>query len=129
MKYNHQTIKHDPANGQYGDCMRTCVACMLDLEVVDVPNFAEASNPWVALDTWLRINRPERIMFIPVGERKTLFDFMRDCNHDIIYMLLGNDHAVVCQGDQIIHDPSWLKTSVTSPTHALFFIDKRFTKL
>ena len=39
MLLQNQTVKHDPENGLYGDCYRACVACLLNLEVDQVPHF------------------------------------------------------------------------------------------
>jgi hypothetical protein len=35
MNYHLQKVR-----GAQGDCMRTCIACILDLEIDNVPNFA-----------------------------------------------------------------------------------------
>lgn len=32
MKYNKQLFRHHPEQGIFGDCHRTAIACMLDLE-------------------------------------------------------------------------------------------------
>ncbi len=37
MKIQHQTKLHDPENGIRGNCMMTCYACYLDLDVSQVP--------------------------------------------------------------------------------------------
>ena len=36
-----QEFTHDPANGQHGDCMRACIASLLDLPIAAVPHFAQ----------------------------------------------------------------------------------------
>ena len=36
-----QTILHDPAQGQIGNCFSTCIACLLNLSPDHVPNFCE----------------------------------------------------------------------------------------
>lgn len=41
MKFHIQEFRHDPANGVHGDCQRAVIACLLDLELHDVPNFNE----------------------------------------------------------------------------------------
>ena len=41
MTPHKQLIKHDPENGQWGDCGRTAIACLLDLHPSDVPHFWE----------------------------------------------------------------------------------------
>ena len=41
MRPQQQKFKHDPANGSYGDCFRTALACILDLDRDEVPHFNE----------------------------------------------------------------------------------------
>ena len=41
MTPHNQLIKHDPENGMYGDCQRTCIAVILDLHPSEVPHFCE----------------------------------------------------------------------------------------
>ena len=46
MTPQNQLHKHDPANGVYGDCGRTAIACLLDLH--PSPHFwngEKADNP------------------------------------------------------------------------------------
>jgi hypothetical protein len=31
-------VKHDPENGTWGDCFRTCIACLLDVDPATVPH-------------------------------------------------------------------------------------------
>lgn len=56
MKFHKQLIV-DPSRG---DCVRTCVACVLDLEVMDVPNFTDmnledpSKDMWDHMTIWLR---------------------------------------------------------------------------
>lgn len=60
MKYQKQlNPRHAPDEGLIGDCLRTCVASLLDLEARDVPNFVEKSgkvnDDWHRdLTRWLR---------------------------------------------------------------------------
>lgn len=41
MRFQHQAFNHKPELGEYGDCHRTCLACLLDLDRDEVPNFGE----------------------------------------------------------------------------------------
>lgn len=41
MKLQKQLIKHDPENGFWGDCYRTCIACLLGIDAADVPHFCD----------------------------------------------------------------------------------------
>ena len=44
MKYHLQQCAHDPENGLWGDCLRTAIACVLDLEPEDVPHFMDGHS-------------------------------------------------------------------------------------
>lgn len=39
MTPQKQLVKHDPENGKWGDCYRTCLAVILGMDAADVPNF------------------------------------------------------------------------------------------
>ncbi len=39
-----QLNKHDPDNGVYGDCFRTCIAIILDDDPETIPNFCDPSQ-------------------------------------------------------------------------------------
>ena len=39
MKFYKQLHKHDPDNGVWGDCHRTAIGCLLDIEPELIPNF------------------------------------------------------------------------------------------
>ena len=41
MKFHTQEFRHNPENGEHGDCMRAVIASMLGLEMSEVPNFNE----------------------------------------------------------------------------------------
>lgn len=45
MTPHKQLIKHDPANGRFGDCHRTCIAMILDLEPSEIPHFNQGVYP------------------------------------------------------------------------------------
>lgn len=45
MKYQLQTIMgYNPEQGIYGDCYRTCIAVLLNMDAVDVPHFVRDSE-------------------------------------------------------------------------------------
>jgi hypothetical protein len=98
-----QTITHDPANGVTGDCLRACVASILNLGIAEVPHFTEDANPFYAhkMATWvaarglvLKINgeyrgrSPSGKYYIGVGLNS------RD-----------EFHACVFQDGSLVHDP------------------------
>lgn len=56
MKFQRQLIlDHNPAEGRYGDCYRTCIAILLGIDAVEVPHFVE----YDILDSMNKGLRPE----------------------------------------------------------------------
>lgn len=133
MKYHHQTIKHDPANEQWGDCFRTALACILDLEIEDVPHFMHG-NPdseivWTQVNKWLN-ERGLHMMTLPFsGSLSDVLTTMGKLNPGVRYLLAGTsvngfNHQVIAQGDKIIHDPNRSYVGLTGPgSDGLFWID------
>lgn len=56
IKHTQKIFPHDPDNGRWGDCYRTCIACILDQEVEDVPHFVDngvsTDEIWEATQEW-----------------------------------------------------------------------------
>lgn len=70
MIEQHQTIFGYPN----GNCFSTCVACLLDMPVEDVPNFVGDNEDWYhALEDWLV---PQGLvpLCIPVEDRLSKYD-------------------------------------------------------
>jgi hypothetical protein len=145
MKYHKQTILHDPKNGSYGDCYRTALACILDLDPHEVPHFMHGlSNDEGALfearvDQWLQ----------PLGYSKIVVAFAADLalpdllsnlaiNSPHNYFLLGGQtprgngvgHIVVGYHDKVIHDPHPSNCGVNQPMpdgfYWITYIGKKF---
>lgn len=49
-----QTILHDPANGQIGNCFSTCIACLLSIDPDRVPVFCAHDNWREETNRWLQ---------------------------------------------------------------------------
>jgi hypothetical protein len=119
-------VKHDPPHS-YGDCIRACVASILELDAEDVPHFAH-DNPdgtvaFVRLRDWLKTvgYAPFVVGFPGAVPMDQLLSDMQDHQPDIVYMLFGGvhgggDHVVVCRGGEVIHNPAWIGCSIVGPT-------------
>jgi hypothetical protein len=98
--------------GERGDCMRACLASILDLPLDDVPDFVNEGDPafWFGrAQSWLRpqgkrmvwvdpsiapfVNVDEAVLHIKVG-------FANRAS-----IALNETHAVVGLGETIVHDP------------------------
>lgn len=126
-------------SGPNGDCVRTCIASLLNMEPSLVPHFFEGLGEddgvigWSAAEEWLEpmgaglfyIGMPGTLT---VNELLGSFAFT---NPDAHFMLCGQGanggmHCVVCKGDRIIHDPSWGSNGIVGPgnggTHYLIVV-------
>jgi hypothetical protein len=110
-----QLFKHDPENGTFGDCHRTAIACLLNMEPEQVPHFGEHF-----LDA-KKFNEAERAFLASRGMAKVnvafdcpleaLLTVQKTMNPNAYYLLgcqsvRGIDHTVVCCGGEVICDPS-----------------------
>lgn len=110
--------QHDPAAGEYGDCLRTCIACLTDaVSVTDVPHFAaenlhSADAMWQSVRNWMMDEHNASLWFVPyvTGDWQEVTATCNALNPGMFYMLMGSngvgDHIVICQGDRIVHDPA-----------------------
>ena len=116
MTPQKQLNKHDPANGVYGDCGRTVIACLLDLHPSEVPHFwdrGETNNLTADEDCrkWLAKRGLRIITWAVDGGLVEVLTFMNQLNPETYYTLMGTsprnvNHVVICRNDEIVHDPS-----------------------
>jgi len=125
MTPHKQRNRHRPEEGIYGDCHRTCLAMLLDLEPEEVPNFAEqAPNQWVEFhalfEDWLS-KRGLATFTIPFDAApEAVLQHMRIMNPGVFYILGGMSrsevgHSVVALNDHIIADPSLTDSGIVGP--------------
>ena len=119
MKPQKQRYMHDPANGIFGDCYRTCLAVLLDLDRDDVPHFVNNMEPdaWKEsiqprYDTWLLEHAGLVEIAIPYDcDADGVLALQQVLNPTVYYMLAGRsrtgcNHVVICKGDKIVCDTS-----------------------
>ena len=100
-------VLHDEITGKRGDCLRACVATLLQEDPVTVPHFVDdPSEPnWVfGLNKFLA---PRNLFFVMVPHVRM---FWQSAAGPVYYLLIGNsdrglNHAVVAYNGKIIHDP------------------------
>ena len=124
--------KHAPP-ASYGDCLRACVATVMDLPSEQVPHFADAgASADDALSharRWLGERGLTVACFAFPGSESLsdVLEFMDRMNPTVTWLLFGStthpdvrepasDHVNVCQGGRVVHDPAWIPTSIKSPT-------------
>lgn len=124
MKPQKQKFKHSPDNGIWGDCHRTAIACILNLDRDDVPNFGDGGPSGdeftKRVNSWLLENGYVPVHTIYSCELGALLFTIAATNPDIYYLLGGRsrtgvDHTVVGLNDKIIHDPSLNDSGIVGP--------------
>ncbi len=120
-------VEHDPENGKYGDCVRACIASVLDIaDPLDVPHFYcddDVTRGATRITEWLRLRECAPFWSHYPGDGLTLdalLSYMGDVNPNCTYILFGatangGNHAVVCQGGAIVHDPNWIPSPIVAP--------------
>lgn len=104
---------------RYGDCLRACVASILELDAREVPHFFERGDEAAGnelLHTWLSTHGYYPFVAQLPGSLSDVFDFMRPNGH---YILMGRTddgpHAVVCCGGAEVHNPHWFGSPLVGP--------------
>ncbi|MEM9579072.1 MAG: hypothetical protein AAF891_00175 [Pseudomonadota bacterium] len=111
-----QLITHDPENGKWGDCYRTCIAMLMGLDPAEVPHFCDGSPENASgiegVRDWLR---PQGLsVFQSVyGADITFRQLMGTLEHfspgvPVIITGMGTrgvNHCVVAIGNQVFCDP------------------------
>lgn len=121
MTPHQQRIAHDPENGRYGDCHRTCIAAILDMEPEDVPHMNDGPHDPADPD---RQTRQANEWLAGLGLRQSTFAWwsdgfpLSDLLHQTavgspgVPMILGGasslgvNHSVVIMDGEIVCDPS-----------------------
>jgi len=112
MKFHKQRFLHNPPL-TYGDCQRTCFACLLDMEPEDIPNFGENYynvEAWEKqISEWLKTMNLTKIRIFFHGPLQNVLTSMKSCNPGHYYLLggvsaRGTNHVVIGLDDAIIHD-------------------------
>lgn len=123
MTPHKQRFRHRPDDGVFGDCARTVLACLLDIEPEEVPHhhrpLADGEQRRL-FDEWLSDRGLKLAFFAFPGEPQTMMDVMKVANPGLLYMLSGTsrtgcNHVVIAQDDRVIHDPSLDDAGIIGP--------------
>lgn len=128
MTKHKQLNRHDPENNIYGDCWRTCIACILDKHPSEVPHFLDESKAKIKTgeeikkcSRWLRKHDITR-MAIPISSPslREAMEFVSKWNPHMHFILAGQsknevNHCVICQDGKIVFDPSQDESGVVGP--------------
>jgi hypothetical protein len=128
MKYHKQAFRHDPANGVYGDCFRTAVACVLEVPRDEVPHvFHDGCDGPTAderMNAWLAARGLMQFVIAFDGKDLSLEQVLAPINCAVggmpEYLLYGRskngtDHVVVCMGNRVAWDPAIDDSGIVGP--------------
>lgn len=118
-RYRTCIVKHNPPES-YGDCVRACIASILDRD--DVPHYYDGrplTEVHEATRKWLMENVGLAPFFTTLEADATLEEvlaYVATNNPDSFYLLMcqteAGDHCVLCKGDKVVHDPAWYRTAI-----------------
>lgn len=137
MKIQKQKYEHDPKNGVYGDCYRTCVAMILDMDRDDVPHFSklallnpEGPSASQYLREWLK-SKNLGVFSVVLSGDNTIGEVLKMLGHivnDVPIMLIGESgryegvgHVVVVKNGEIIADPSG--SGIVGPSEDFYWVE------
>ena len=124
MTPQKQRFRHRPEVGEYGDCHRTAIACLLDLDRDSVPNFGEHYDDtkafFDAVDAFLREHGFATVDVAFKAPLDDLLAYQATVNPHAYYMLAGMsnrglNHTVVACGGEIAWDPHPDGTALVGP--------------
>lgn len=123
MTPQHQTIFGDGK----GNCFATCIACILDLPVEDVPNFC--GDYWSDDGEWFRQTNKwlaqHGLRYIELGFGDWVFNYHGVPDVDVIVSgpgPRGCDHAVIWRDGKLAHDPHPSGAGLVEPKYVGFFV-------
>lgn len=107
----------NPEAGKYGDCVRACIATLIDRD--DVPHafttLEKTLEAWAIIRAYLA-EQGKNVAVFMIAEH---FEFMHVCNPGVPYMMMHQTHhgahAIVCQDGAVLHDPAWYKSAIEGP--------------
>lgn len=133
MIRRHQLFRHEPHNEIFGDCHRTAIACLLDLEPWEVPHFVQLDKTrpgyrWEDGQAEFLAHRGLFAVdiFFDGASLEGVFGFMQSRNPKAYYLLggmspRGTDHTVICCGGGFDWDPHPEGGFLTGPMSHGFF--------
>lgn len=119
-----QLFRHEPDKGIYGDCWRTVLACLLDMDPREIPHMhveMESADTWPVAE-WLD-RQGLRNVALPISgevDLETALLVASAPNPGLRFMFVGTsrtgcNHIVIAQDGEIIHDPSQTGAGIIGP--------------
>ena len=130
MKPMKQLFKHNPPEA-FGDCHRTCFACLLNMPSPDaLSNWGEhhddSASFYAARDAELAKHGVTTVCIPFAADLDMLLSSMKNTNPGVYYLLGGKSrngtcHTVICLDDKIVHDPAIDNSGIVAPCDDGFY--------
>lgn len=125
--YVKQTVLHDPANGQHGNCLSAVLASLLGIPIEQVPVFADTKTWRHDLNRWLR---PMGLAYLELQPGAAwMADFGIEGLHHEVYGLTRRSketlHACVGIDGEVVFDPHPDSTGLVAQEGLSVFIALR----
>ena len=135
MKLTKQRFLHEPEKGVYGDCLRTAIACLLDLDPDEVPHFNDRSDGRTdedvgrLMNAWL-LRRGLVLITTYFGGDTDIEAVLATATFGSAGMPFlfsgrsrtGCDHVVIGQKGEIVWDPSQVDSGIVGPMSNGFYM-------
>jgi len=102
------------ASGPDADCLRACVASVLNEPIDSIPNFREHANWFGELTKYLHKFNLVPIAGAPHLDGETIRIVVGPSEH-------GTRHAVIYSGGEMVHDPHPSRSGIDNPDMSIFF--------
>jgi hypothetical protein len=134
VNFHKQLFHHDPDNGIFGDCYRTCLANLFGMTPEEVPHFyrgREYDLEVAEAKEWLvaRGFRLARVLFDGSARPQDVLYLFGANNLGLFYLFSGRsrtgcNHVVIARDDAIVHDPSLTDAGIIGPmSHGYYEIE------
>lgn len=118
-----QLFRHEPEHGIYGDCHRTAIACLLEVDKEQVPHFNEGGpngETFCKQEREYLTSKGIAPLYVAFEDLEAAMRFMKLANPGI-YALLGGKsrtgvgHTVIVCDGEIVWDPSLDDSGIVGP--------------
>lgn len=128
-----QPYKMIAAEGEPGDCLRTAIACLLEIGPIAVPHFTvddtvPTPDMWRNVDKWLASQGVTAWFSAYPGDvpLDMVLQSVASLNPDKFYIVGGRgylaDHVCIALNDAIVHDPAPLGAGLSGPNAQGFWM-------
>lgn len=133
MIEHKQLFRHRPEDGMFGDCHRTAIACLLDLDPEEVPHFGavhfdDPEKFHSAFERWLKARGLRTVLTAYDCSLEDLLASFGSQNPEAYFLLGGRSrsgvgHTVIGCGNRIAWDPHPDDVGIVGPLDGYYWVN------